>query len=132
MTRIQSSPLLRRVLAADAIVSGATGALAVFGAGALAPLTGLSVGFLQAAGLSLIPFVVFVGWLATQKRAFKMLVTLAIVLNLAWVVESLVLPLGGWIAPTAFGHVFIGAQALAVLAFAGLQWMGLKRSAATA
>lgn len=128
MARIQSSLFLRRALALDAIASSATGALCIIGAGFLAPILGFPADFLRTAGLILIPFVIFIAWLAMQRTPTRATVVLLIGMNLIWVADSFILLLGDWFAPTALGIAFVVAQALAVLAFAALQWMGLKRS----
>jgi hypothetical protein len=55
-----------------------------------------------------------------------------IALNLLWVVGSMGLLMGGWVAPTALGTAFVIAQAVVVGVFAELQFVGLRRAQATA
>jgi hypothetical protein len=55
-----------------------------------------------------------------------------IALNLLWVVGSMGLLMGGWVAPTALGTAFVIAQAVAVGVFAELQFIGLRRTQAAA
>ena len=119
-------------LGADAVASGATGALMLFGAGPLAGLLGLPEPLLRAAGLALLPFAAFVGWLATRERPSRPLVWAVVVVNLLWVVDSAALLLSGWVAPTALGYAFVIAQAVAVAVLAELQVIAQRRLAAPA
>ena len=50
--------------------------------------------------------------------------------NLLWALDSLLLLTTGWVAPTLWGYLFTVVQALAVVAFAGLQYAGLRRPSA--
>ena len=50
-----------------------------------------------------------------------------IVANALWVVASIALLVSGQVTPTLLGYVFVIGQAIAVLGFAELQWMGLRR-----
>jgi hypothetical protein len=52
-----------------------------------------------------------------------------IVLNALWTVDSFLLLLTGWVAPTELGYIFVAAQAFGVAVFAGLEYFGLKKSA---
>ena len=51
--------------------------------------------------------------------------------NLLWAVDSLLLLVTGWVAPTTLGYAVVVGQALAVAVFAGLQYVGLRRAAPT-
>jgi hypothetical protein len=51
-----------------------------------------------------------------------------IALNALWIAESAWVALGGEFAPSGWGQAFIAAQALAVVVFAELEVMGLRRS----
>ncbi len=55
-----------------------------------------------------------------------------IALNVLWVAGSIGLLMSGYVAPTMLGHAFVIAQALAVGVFAELQFIGLRRTQATA
>lgn len=131
MSTFRPSTLLRQALLADAAVSGATGLLLALGAGPLAGLLALPEGLLRHAGLVLLPFAAVVGWLGTRERPPRAAVRAVVVVNALWAAESLVLLIGGWVAPNALGHAFVVAQALAVAALAGAQHVGLRRSAPT-
>lgn len=133
-----SSTFLQRVLWADAITSGAMGLLLVVAAGSLEGLLGLSASFLQVAGAILIPFAVFVAFVApavtVNPARARLGVWLIVALNAIWTVDSVLVLLLGWVAPTSLGLLFVLAQALAVLAFAAVEYAGLRKlpSASTA
>jgi hypothetical protein len=123
-----ASTFLRRVLLADAVVSGAAGVLMLFGAGLLAGLLGLPAALLQYAGLSLFPFVAVVSYAATREPPPRPLVTAIVSVNALWVAGSVALLLSGWVIPTLFGYGFVLAQAVAVAILAELQLVGLRRA----
>lgn len=129
MTTMEPSLLLRRALLADAVTSAATGLLLLTAATTLATPLGLPVLLLQCAGLFLLPFAAAVAVVGTREQPPRAVVWAVIAVNLVWVVDSLLLPLSDWVRPTAPGQAFILAQALAVAALAGLQWLSLRRSA---
>jgi hypothetical protein len=54
-----------------------------------------------------------------------------IVTNVLWAIDSALLAMSGWVEPNALGYAFIIMQALVVVAFAELQYVGLRRSAIT-
>jgi hypothetical protein len=128
MTR--NTTFLRRALAADAIVTGVAAAQMLFGAGLLTGLLGLPEPLLRYAGLSLIPFVAIVGYLATRESPSRAAVWGVIAYNVLWAVDSMLLLVSGYVAPTALGYAFVIAQASAVAVFAQLEYVGLKRAAA--
>jgi hypothetical protein len=127
-----SNLFLRRVLGADALASGATGLLMAAAAQPLAGLTGLPVGLTQPAGLFLIGYAAAVAWLAARPQPPRGLVWTVVALNLIWAVESVMLPLLGWISPTPLGLAFVIGQAVVVAVFAELQFIGLRRTRAAA
>ena len=123
---------LRRILVADAVTSAAAGLLMVLGAGLLEARLGVPASLLRYAGLSLIPFVAFVGYLATRARLSRGSVWAVIAANVAWVAASILLLVSGRIEPTLLGYVFVLGQAAAVAGIAEAQYVGLRRSAAAA
>lgn len=125
-----SHSLLSRALLADGVVSGATGALMFAAAGPLSPLLGLQSPLLRTAGLSLLPFAALLVYLAVRPRVPRPLVWGIVGYNLLWALDSLLLLTTGWVAPTLWGYLFTVVQALAVAAFAGLQYAGLRRPSA--
>jgi hypothetical protein len=121
--------LLRRVLLADAVISGATGLLMAGGATLLGPLLALPEPLLRYAGLALLPFAAFVAVVATRPRIARGAVWAVIAINVLWALDSVLLLLTGWVAPSALGYGFVLFQALVVAGFAEWQWLSLRRRA---
>jgi len=132
MTSIRASSLLRRVLIVDAVSSGAMGIAMIAFAELLANLLQLPVELISEAGIVLLPFAAFVGFVASRSEPARLAVWAIIAINIVWVVDSIVLLFTGWVAPNAFGYTVVIAQAAAVLVLADLEFMGLKRSTAIA
>lgn len=126
---INPSLFLRRALQVDAIFSGVSALLLVFGASFLAPLTNLPESFLRNTGLVLVVFVLGVGYLASREMIPKAAVWAVISINAVWTIDSIALLLSGWFSPNLLGQVFIVMQAIAVGVFAELEFIGLRRSA---
>jgi hypothetical protein len=120
-----SSSLLRKVLLADAVVSGATGLLLLLGAGMLTALLGVPEDFMRYTGLSLLPFAALIGSWRTGHLA-RPAVWAVVAYNALWAVDSVLILVTGWIAPSALGYAFIVAQA-AVVALLRCS-TGLRRS----
>jgi uncharacterized protein YjeT (DUF2065 family) len=125
---IHPSQFLRRAILADAIFSGLSAVLLTFGAGMLAPLTNLPEALLRETGLFLIAYAALVGWLSTRQSMPKALVVIVIAGNAAWTLASIALLFSGWVTPNLLGEVLVAAQAIAVGAFAELQYIGLRKS----
>jgi len=126
-TLVQPSTFLRRVLLADAAFSLAGGALMAFGAALLAGPTGIPTALLLSAGLALFPYAAYVAWLGTRRAVPRAAVWVPIVLNVVWAADCALVLFGGRYAPTLLGELFIVAQIVAVLAFAELEFIGLRR-----
>jgi CHASE2 domain-containing sensor protein len=127
MTIADSSTFLRRTLWLDAAVSGTTGIVMALGAGALEPWLAIPGALVRVAGVSLLPFAALLVALATRPTVPKSAIAAVIVANALWVVASIALLVSGQVAPTLLGYVFVVVQAVAVLGFAELQWVGLRR-----
>lgn len=127
-TPAASSTLLRRVLLADAIVSGAVGLVLLIGAGPLGDELGLSPLLLRWVGVILLPWFALLGYLGTRGRIPVPAARAVIGANLLWVLASFLLLATGWVEPTTLGYAFIIGQALAVVLFAELQYLGLRRA----
>lgn len=125
---IQPSLFLRRAILADAIFSGISAVALTFGAGMLAPWLSLPEALLRETGLFLIAYAALVGWLGTRQSMPKTMVTVVIVGNVAWTVASIALLFSGWVNPNLIGEIMVAMQAIAVGAFAELQYIGLRRS----
>jgi hypothetical protein len=128
MTSIRASSLLRRVLVVDAVFSGASGVAMIAFAGAFASLLQLPVELISEAGIVLLPFAAFVGFVASRGAPARLAVWTIIAINIVWAVDSIVLLFSGWVAPNALGYAVVIAQAAGVLVLADLEYMGLKRS----
>lgn len=128
MNTVLPSPLLRLGLRLDAILSLAAAAAMPL---LLVPLS-VALGFSREQMILIAAFMfgwaALTGWMGGQARLPAWSVWLAIAVNVEWAAASLVLPAFGWIAPNALGWTLLVAQALGVLVFAGLQWLGLQRS----
>jgi hypothetical protein len=125
---INPSVFLRRAILADAIVSGAMALLLTLGAGALAPLLNLPEALLRETGLFLIAYAALVGRLGTRTAMPKALVLIVVAGNAAWTLASVALLFSDAVTPNLPGEAFIAIQAIAVGAFAELQYIGLRRS----
>ncbi len=127
MNHIRSMNLLRLALTVDAISSAVMGLALVAGSKALAALTLVPHELLFGAGIALLPFALFVSFVATRANPPRVAVWAVIAVNALWVIESVTLLLSDWIAPNLLGSVFIAVQAFAVGAFAELQFIGLRK-----
>ena len=125
---IQPSPFLRRAILADAIFSGVAAVALTFGAGLLAPWLNLPEALLRETGLFLIAYAALVGWLGTRQTMPRALVLIVVAGNAAWTLASIALLFSGWVNPNLLGEIAVAAQAIAVGAFAELQYIGLRRS----
>jgi hypothetical protein len=132
MTSIRASSLLRRVLVVDAVTSGAMGVAMIAFAELFASLLQLPVELVSEAGIVLLPFAAFVGFVASRPEPTRIAVWIIIALNAVWVVDSIMLLFTGWVAPNGLGLAVVIAQAAAVLVLADLEYMGLRRSTALA
>ena len=132
MMPVTITPFLRKALVADAVVSGAAAVLMIGGAGILGPFLQLPVSLLFWAGIALIPFVAMVAMLARRETAPRLVLIDVIAINALWVAGSVAILLFGAVTPNLLGIVFVSAQALTVALFAELQFVGLRRSQATA
>lgn len=132
MLHVTPSPLLRRALLADAVVSGAVAALQLLATDALASLLGLPAALLTATGLFLVAYTGLLAWLASRRRMPAWLVATIVVGNVGWAAGGVALLAAGSSATTALGAGFVVLQVVAVLAFAALEYVGLRRSAPAA
>ncbi|WP_128981498.1 hypothetical protein [Streptomyces roseicoloratus] len=122
-TRPQS--VLRRLLALDAVVTGANGLAYAVAPGPLGELLGIERGLLFELGLLLAVYAAGVGLLASRPVPSVPGVKAVIDINLLWTVGS-VLAIVGWIDPTTAGTVWTLLQAGTVAGFAALQWAALR------
>jgi hypothetical protein len=125
---IHPSLFLRRAIVADAIFSGASALLLTLGAGELAPWLSLPEALLRETGLFLIAYAALVGWLGMRQTMPKPLVVIVIAGNAVWTLASIALLFSGWVNPNLLGEILVAMQAIAVGAFAELQYIGLRKS----
>src|SRR5579859_5195609 len=81
------SPLLRKALTADAIVTGLAGLVMALGAAPLSTRYGLPVGLLHWAGLICLPFAAYEAWLAVRTRLQRPAVFVVVVGNALWALD---------------------------------------------
>jgi hypothetical protein len=122
------SPLLRFALKADAAVTGANAALYLAAAPLLDSWLGVPLGVLLAIGAFLAVFAGLVYRLATRPAMPRAAVAAVIAANVVWAVDSFVALGLDWFTPTVAGQVLIAVQAVGVVAFAALQYAGLRRA----
>lgn len=125
-----TATFLRRLMAFDAITSGAMGVMLVVGAGILGPLLNLPAPLLRVSGAALIPFAIAVGLVGAYAATSRAAVLTIAVVNAAWVIGSLGLLFSGVVSPNLFGMAFVAAQAVFVGVLAELQVIGARRLAA--
>ena len=125
---IRVSNFLRFVLFADAATCVACGLLLSAGGALLQNIVGLPLGLMFYAGLSLLPFAALLIYAATRKSISKTVVWLIVGLNLLWTIDSLLLLVTSYVAPTVFGYVFVVFQAIGVAMFAYLEFIGLRKA----
>ena len=125
-----NSQFLRRVLLADAVVSGAAGLVMIVGAGALAPLLSLPDALLLVAGATLMPWTAALIALSRMGVMPRTGVRAVIAINVLWVAGSIAALFV--CSPSLLGTGFVIAQTVAVGVFAELQIVALKREPARA
>jgi len=128
MPTIVPSPLLRQALLADAATSAACGLLMALAAGPLSGILGLPEMLLRLAGIVLLPYAAFIGWLGLRDEVHRVVAWAVVLGNGLWALDSFLLLASGWVEPTRAGYAFVIAQALAVLMYAEFQYVGLRRS----
>ena len=128
MSHVQVNRFVRNVLLADAGVSAAAGAVMVFGGTALQSLLGLPGALLLPAGLFLFGYAAALGWLSRRERLPRLVLWALVLGNVVWAIECGVIAFGGSHAPTALGQAFLAVNIVAVLVFADLQFICLRRT----
>lgn len=132
MKSVQPAPLLKFAFLADAAVSGAVAALQLLLPRALADWLLLPNALLLGTGAFLAAYAALLLVFARSKSVWRALVHIVIAGNVGWAVACLGLLTASAVKPSALGVAFLLVQIVAVLAFAGLELAGLKRSEATA
>lgn len=131
MKAIVPSPFLRQVLRADAAVSLAVAVPQVLGASALQAPLDLPGALLAGSGVFLFGYAALLLVMARSRTVWLPLLALVIAGNVGWAAACAALPALD-LASGAFGKLYLLAQAVAVLAFAWLEYVGVRRSAPAA
>jgi hypothetical protein len=127
MSFFASPRFLRNVLLLDAATGLVSGALQLGAPAWLAALTGLPPALLLESGVFLLLYAAALAWLASRHPIPASGVWLLVVGNPAWAVACILLMVGPWLQPTAWGLAYLAVHAVSVLVMAQLQWMGLRR-----
>lgn len=130
---------LRLAFKIDALATGALGALILLAAGTVVGdgrpfvlLLGTPLSLMVPVGVFLVAYAAFVWIVGSRRRASGPGAWTAVVVNLLWMLASVVVVAAGWFPLTALGVAFVLAQAAAVALFAILQFLGLRRSQSVA
>jgi hypothetical protein len=121
------SRFLRFALIADAVATAATGLLMTAASAALETWLNIPAPLLFYAGIVLLPYAAFVFYLASRDVVSRAAVWAVVACNALWAIDSVILLMTGWIAPSALGYAFVIAQALVVAAFCEFQYVGMRR-----
>jgi hypothetical protein len=125
-TQADHSRFLRRSLQLDGVASGLCGAVLLFAAQPISTLFGLSTsGVARIVGGLLLVYAAALLWNARRLTVSRGETLLAVALNAAWVLGSLVVVVDGPL--TLIGNAAVAAVAAAVLGFAVLEVLGLRR-----
>lgn len=120
--------LLRLVLKLDAVATGAVGVLSLAAGRLLDDLFGTPTVLLVPVGLFLVLYAAAIWIVGTRRRVSRPAVWAAIVVNLLWVVDSVVVVAAGWFPLTGLGVAFVLGQGAAVACFAAAQLYALQRT----
>jgi hypothetical protein len=118
---------LRRAIQADGACSVVSGLACLADAGWLAALLGVPVMAMYALGAVLLGYAVFLFAVAAREPINRRAVIAALALDVAWVLDSIVLLASGWLALTTAGWWIVAVTALLVVDFAVLKYVGLRR-----
>jgi hypothetical protein len=132
MSYIETSAFLRRVLVLDAVSCAGLGLLLLTFSGWLSGASSLPVALLQQASMVLLPFAALLTFLSTRARLPRAAVWAVIVANAIWAIDSIVLSFSGWVQPSLLGQLFVAGQAAFVAVMVELEYIGLRKSVATA
>ncbi|MFD3972513.1 hypothetical protein [Streptomyces cyaneofuscatus] len=122
-----SDGFARMALTLDAVATGLNGIAYLALATILDSLFGVTTAVQYPVGAFLLLYALGVLAIGTRKEVNRTGLTAVIVMNLLWVVLSLVVLISGVLSPTGVGAVWIVLQSLTVGGFAALQYVGLKR-----
>lgn len=125
---MNESQNLRRAFTGNAIFSLVSATAFVLGGGVIAGLIGLSSPLpLQLVGAGLVPFGVYLLWLARRDELTRRDGRIVSLLDAEWVLGTAILLIGWPELMNATGHVVAVAIAAVVGSFAIWQWAGAQR-----
>lgn len=123
------SNVLRRALQANGLFSAVSGAMLAVLPSQVSSFLGLAMpGLINFLGAGLIGFAVALFWLASEPRIHRSLALAVIVLDIAWVLDSILLLIADIVPLTTHGLWAIAIVSGIVAFFAALQSYGLHRS----
>lgn len=123
----ESDGLLRLVLKLDAAATGAVGLLLLVAGPVLDRLLGTQPALLWPVGLFLVIYAAAIWIVATRRSVSRLAAWAAVVINLLWMVDSIVVVAAGWFSLTGLGTAFVLFQAAVVALFAAAQLYALRR-----
>jgi len=120
---------LRRALQSNALFSLLTGLAFIVAAGPIAHFLGtnISSAVVLAVGISLLPFGYGIYQVAARSEIVTRHAGIITLMDISWVIGSYLLLVLAWNSFSLAGRWFVGLQAEAVLTFAILQFIGLRR-----
>ncbi len=127
---IQNNKLhfLRRVLQANGVFCSVSGLVFIAAARPLAEFLGLDWPLvLVVTGIVLVPYGLALFQMVTRDALIRQVAMIAIVLDIVWVIDSIVLLLFDWVPFTIGGKWAIAIVALIVADFAATQIYALRR-----
>lgn len=114
--------LLRRAMRANAGFSGLSGVISFFGASALVEFTGIPDALVfQVMGVILVLYAADLFWIASREKIHVGFGITAVVLDVIWVVASIILLLGNFLPLTTVGKWTVLLLAEVVSLFAIVQ-----------
>jgi hypothetical protein len=128
-TPTHSTTVLRRALQANGVVSAVSGVVLALLPTRVSSFLGLDMpGLINFLGAGLIGFAVALFWLAAESRIRRSLALAIIILDIALVVNSLLLLITGTVSLTTYGMWAIAIVSSVVALLAAVQSYGLLRS----
>ncbi len=120
--------LLRTALRGNGVFSAVSGAMMVVASRPLAEFIGLAwPSALLIMGVLTLLYALDLFWFTSRETINMTFAWLTIILDVAWVVGSVVLLLADPLGFTVAGKWFVGLMAEAVALFAVVQWLGVRR-----
>ena len=120
--------LLRMALRGNGIFSTVSGALLVVASRPLAEFLGVSsAAALLSLGVILLLYAVDLFWMTSRENLSLPFAWFAIIMDVLWVIGSIVLLVADPLGLTVAGKWAIGLIAEAVALFAIVQWLGVRR-----